>query len=72
MINENVERFEIHLVDHTLPFGVKAGPPSVISINDNDSKCFELIMYAVLYLLHTLHRINMHTYVYLLLYPCHV
>ena len=65
-IKEPNEQFDICFVDHSMPFGVNPGPPSVISINDNDSKCLELIMFTVLYYTYVLYRINMHIYMLLL------
>ena len=39
MILEDEEYFEISVIRLVLPFGVEAGNPAKIFINDNDSKC---------------------------------
>ena len=36
--SEKVEKFEIFIIEPLLPFGVVAGKPAEICINDNDSK----------------------------------
>ena len=38
-IKEDEEAFKISIIEYTLPFGVEAGGPATIMINDNDSKC---------------------------------
>lgn len=54
MILEPEEYFEISIIRLILPFGVEAGPPAKIFINDNDSKCDKviIIMLVNLYLKH--------------------
>ena len=39
-IKEDEEAFKISIIDYTLPFGVTAGDPATIKINDNDSKFY--------------------------------
>ena len=40
MTVEKEEAFQIALIDAALPFGVRAGQPAIIIINDNDSKFY--------------------------------
>ena len=44
IIVEQNEEFEITIINAALPFGVQAGQPSTIIINDNDS---ELYIYEI-------------------------
>ena len=46
LIAEKEEAFKISIIEGTLPFGVEAGGPATVIINDNDSK------YAYTYLKH--------------------
>ena len=44
LIAEKEEAFKISIIEGTLPFGVEAGGPATVIINDNDSKyaCTEI------------------------------